>query len=100
MPQKLETILKHNSIAIINNNIPPAIIKLNIVIPNSCKICEPATPNITNNIPAVNITVLDKVLGFSFSNFFINAMNNGIFPIGSIITNNAITAVIISFGKC
>jgi hypothetical protein len=99
LPQKLETILKHNSNAIINNSIPPAIIKLNIVISNSCKICDPATPNITNNIPAVSIAVLDTVLCSSFSNFFVNAMNNGIFPIGSITTNSAITAVIISFWK-
>ena len=54
-------------------------------------------PKITNNIPAVSIAVLDIVFCSSFSNFFVNAMNKGIFPIGSITTNNAMTAVIILF---
>jgi hypothetical protein len=56
----------------------------------------PTTPKITNKIPAVSIAVFDTVFFSSFSNFSVNAMNKGIFPIGSITMNNAITAVIIS----
>ena len=89
----------NNSIAIINNNVPPAIMKLNIVIPNNPKIWVPATPKRSNNAAAVIIAVLDTVLCAAFSNFFVNAMNKGMLPMGSITTNNAMTDVIISFWK-
>ncbi len=74
----------------INSNIPPAIMKLYILIPNKERICVPPKANTINSDAAVIIASWE-VLFFSFlSIFVVSAMKTGTLPIGSMTTNNAI----------
>jgi hypothetical protein len=76
-----------------NKSMPPAIIKLEIVIPKMLSICVPATANTSNRIPVVIIALEVTVFRSSFEMFLVSETNNGITPIGSITTNKAIVEV-------
>jgi hypothetical protein len=82
-----------NSIATINNRIPPAIMKLDMVTPNILRIVVPAIANTSNKIPVV-ITALEEItLRSLFDTFLVSETYKGITPIGSITTNNAMVDV-------
>jgi hypothetical protein len=82
-----------NSTATINKRIPPAIIKLEMVIPNILRIVVPAIANTSNKIPVV-ITALEEItLRSLFDMFLVSETYKGITPIGSITTNNAMVEV-------
>jgi hypothetical protein len=72
---------------------PPAIIKLEIVIPKMVSICVPATANMNNRIPVVIIALEVTVFLSFFDMFLVSETNNGMTPIGSITTNKAIVEV-------
>jgi hypothetical protein len=81
-------------VATMNKSIPPAIMKLEIVIPKMVSICVPATANTNNRIPVV-IIALEVTVFLSFlERFLVNEINNGTTSIGSITTNKAIVEVI------
>src|ERR671918_655235 len=75
-----------------NKSVPPAIIKLKIV-----RICVPAIANTNNRIPVVIIALEVTFFLSFFDMFLVSETNNGITPIGSITTNNAIVEVTRSF---
>jgi hypothetical protein len=82
-----------NSIATMNKRMPPAIMKLEMVIPNILKIVVPAIANTSNKIPVV-ITALEEItLRSWFEMFLVSETYKGITPIGSITTNKAIVDV-------
>src|ERR671918_2372542 len=94
---KVNSPLVIRSIATMNKSIPPAIIKLEIVIPKIVRICVPAIANTNNRIPTV-IIALEVTFFLSFFDIFlVSEINNGITPIGSITTNKAIVEVMRSF---
>src|ERR687898_964922 len=94
---KVNSPLVISSIATMNKSIPPAIRKLEIVIPKIVRICVPAIANTNNRIPVVIIALEVTVFLSFFDMFLVSETNNGITPIGSIITNNAIVEVTRSF---
>jgi hypothetical protein len=71
--------------------------KLDIVIPKMVRICVPAIANTNNRIPVVIIALEVTVFLSFFDLFLVRDINNGIIPIGSIITNKAIVEVMRSF---
>src|ERR687897_3442401 len=94
---KVNSPLVISSIATMNKSIPPAIMKLEIVIPKMVRICVPAIANTNNRIPVVIIALEVTVFLSFFDLFLVRDINNGIIPIGSIITNKAIIEVMRSF---
>src|SRR5918996_6316433 len=94
---KVHSPLVINSIATMNRSVPPAIMKLEIVIPKIVRICVPAIANTNNRIPVVIIALEVTVFLSFFDLFLVRDINNGIIPIGSIITNKAIVEVMRSF---
>ncbi len=73
-----------------NKSIPPAIIKLRIMIPKMVSICVPATSNTTSNTPEVIMAVFETAFLSSLPIFYVRAINKGTGPIGSITTKRAI----------
>ena len=94
---KVHSPLVISSIATMNKSIPPAIMKLEIVIPKMVSICVPATANTNNRIPVVIIALEVTILLCFFDMLLVSEINNGIIPIGSITTNKAIVEVMRSF---
>src|ERR671911_3149347 len=94
---KVNSPLVISSIATMNKSIPPAIMKLEIVIPKMVRICVPAIANTNNRIPVVIIALEVTFFLSFFDMFLVSETNNGITPIGSITTNNAIVEVTRSF---
>ena len=94
---KVHSPLVISSIATMNKSIPPAIMKLEIVIPKMVSICVPATANTNNRTPVVIIALEVTILLCFFDMLLVSEINNGIIPIGSITTNKAIVEVMRSF---
>ena len=94
---KVHSPLVISSIATMNKSIPPAIMKLEIVIPKMVSICVPATANTNNRTPVVIIALEVTILLCFFDMLLVSEINNGIIPIGSITTNKAIVEVTRAF---
>ena len=90
VPPNLQPPCVSNSIETTKSNIPPAIIKLEIVIPKIDRICVPTAAKIINKAPAVITVVFITVLRSFFCIFCVMFANKGIIPIGLITTKRAI----------
>lgn len=85
-----------------NKRVPPATIKLFIVMPNIDNISIPAIPNIINKIADVTAAVFDIAFRVWVSIFLVILIKIGIIPKGSTTANNWIVdakiLVVKSFG--
>jgi hypothetical protein len=76
-----------------NNNAPPATIKLFTVIPKVDNICVPAIPKTINKIADVMAALFDNALLVPFSIFLVKFINIGIIPNGSTTASNCMVDV-------
>ena len=81
------------------SRMPPATMKLEMVMPKMDRICAPATANTKSKPAAVMIAVLVTDALSALSIFWVSAMNTGTLPIGSMTTNSAIADLIRSVRK-
>ncbi|MFY9874014.1 MAG: hypothetical protein WAK17_30285, partial [Candidatus Nitrosopolaris sp.] len=79
-----------NDMTTTNKRTPPAIIKLNIVIPKMLRISVPPTANIMRTVPEAIMAVFETAFRSSFSIFSVIAIKRGTVPIGLSTTNRAI----------
>jgi hypothetical protein len=80
--------------ATMKSNMPPATIKLEIVMPNMERICVPATAKTKSKPAAVTIEVFVAEDLSALSILCVIMKNSGTDPTGSITTNNAIVDLI------
>jgi hypothetical protein len=81
------------------SRMPPATMKLEMVMLKMDSICVPATANTKSKPAAVMIAVLATDALSVLSIFCVSAINTGTLPIGSITTKSAIVDLIRSVRK-
>jgi hypothetical protein len=97
LPPNLHTPWVNNSMATMNRRTPPAIIKLNTVIPKILRIAVPPIANtISTLVPEVIIAVFETAFRSSFFIFCVIAIKRGTVPIGLSTTKRAI----VDLSKC
>jgi hypothetical protein len=86
--------------ATMNRRTPPAIIKLNTVIPKILRIAVPPIANIISTVPEVIIAVFESAFRSSFFIFCVIAIKRGTVPIGFSTTKVLVKAAyLVIFNK-
>ena len=91
--------MRRSSIATMKSKMPPATMKLEMVMLKMDKICVPATANTKSKPAAVMIAVFVTDALCALSIFCVSAINTGTLPIGSMTTNSAIVDLMRSVRK-